>query len=78
MGPIVDRSQEYMLMGDAAIVKMRRLLLEAIENEAMGRTPTGYDPKSYRVRSLRCELPKGADMAAAMGDLVKIDRLAAQ
>lgn len=78
MGPVVDRSLEYMLMGDAAIVKLRRLLLQALDDNAAGKTPMGHDPKSYRVRSLRCEMPKGADMAAAMSDLVKVDRLAAQ
>ncbi|MGE3248495.1 MAG: hypothetical protein AB7J19_19415, partial [Beijerinckiaceae bacterium] len=60
------------------IVKLRRLLLQAVDDNAAGKTPMGHDPGSYRVRSLRCELPKGADMAAAMNDLVRIEKLAAQ
>ncbi len=78
MGPIVDRSREYMLMGDAAIVKLRRLLLSALDDHAAGAPPMGQNPKSYQVRSLRCELPRGADMAAAIADLVKVEKLAAQ
>ena len=78
MGPIVDRSQEYMLMGDAAIVKLRRLLLQAVDDLAAGKPAMGLDPKSYRVRSLRCELPRDADMAEAINDLVTVEKIAAQ
>lgn len=78
MGPIVDRSGEYLLMGDAAIVKLRRLLLEALDSHVAGKPVMGLDPASYRVRSLRCELPRGTNMAEAMGGLVRVDKLAAQ
>lgn len=78
MGPIADRSLEHLLMGDAAIVKLRRLLLQALRDHADGRPLMGIDPKSYRVRSTRCEMPRGADMAAAMEELVRVDKVPAQ
>ena len=78
MGPIVDRSLEHLLMGDAAIVKLRRLLLQALRDHADGKPLMGIDPRSYRVRSTRVELPRGADMAAAMSNLVRVDKVAAQ
>lgn len=48
MGPIVDRSQEYLGSTDRAIVTMRRLLLEAIDAAAQGETPRGADPATHR------------------------------
>src|SRR3954469_7138393 len=54
MGPIVDRPREYLLQGDAAIVKLRRLLLKALSDLHDGKPVMGLDPASYRVRSIRC------------------------
>ncbi len=70
MGPIVDRSREYLLAGDAAIVKLRRLLLQALRDQAEGKPPMGLDPKSYRVRSVRCELGRDVDVAERISQLV--------
>jgi hypothetical protein len=78
MGPIVDRSGEHLLMGDAAIVKLRRLLLQALRDHADGKPLMGMNPASYRVRSTRCEMPRGFDMASHMGDLVRVEKIAAQ
>ncbi len=78
MGPIVDRSGEHLLMGDAAIVKLRRLLLQALRDHADGKPLMGMDPESYRVRSTRCEMPRDFDMAAHMGNLVRVEKIAAQ
>ena len=66
MGPIADRSQERLLIGDAAIVKLRRLLLQALDNHAAGKPLPGMDPASYRVRSTRCAVPKGEAFAETM------------
>ena len=74
MGSIVDRSRERLLIGDTAIVKLRRLLLQALRDCEDGKPPLGLDPRSYRVRSLRCELPPDANMAELMTDLVRLDR----
>jgi hypothetical protein len=78
MGPIVDRSLEHLLMGDAAIVKIRRLLLQTLKDHAAGKPLPGMDPKSYRVRSTRCELPKGAPFADSMGERVRTAKVAAE
>jgi len=48
MGPITDRSQEHLGTSDKAIVAMRRIMLEAIQDVAEGRTPRGVDPRSQR------------------------------
>jgi phthalate 4,5-dioxygenase oxygenase subunit len=57
MGPIADRSLEHLLPCDAAVVKIRRLLLQALDNHAAGKPLPGMTPESYRVRSIRCEAP---------------------
>ena len=74
MGSIVDRSRERLLIGDSAIVKLRRLLLQALRDQRDGRRPLGLNPASYRVRSLRCELPPDAKMSELMHELVRVDR----
>jgi hypothetical protein len=70
MGPISDRSQEHLLITDAAIVKIRRLLLQTLKDHAAGKPLPGMNPRSYRVRSVRCELPKGAPLDS-MAERVK-------
>jgi phthalate 4,5-dioxygenase oxygenase subunit len=78
MGPIVNRSRERLLVGDSAIVKLRRLLLQTLRDQKNGVRPLGLDPGSYRVRSLRCELPPDANMSKLMQDLVRVDRKPAE
>ena len=41
MGPIVDRTLDHLSSSDAAIVHTRRILLDALEDAAGGRTPLG-------------------------------------
>ncbi len=55
MGPIADRSKEFLFVGDAGIVRIRRLLLQALRDLADGKPLIGMDPRGYRVRSFRCE-----------------------
>ena len=71
MGPIVNRSREHLLPGDAAIVKLRQLLLQALRDHEAGKQIPGGDPRSFRVRSLRCELPRDADMSQLITTLVR-------
>ena len=78
MGPISDRTLEHLLVSDTAIVKIRRLLLQTLKDHADGKALPGMDPKSYRVRSARCELPKGAPFADSMGERVRVDKVAAE
>lgn len=44
MGPIVDRSQEHLSTGDKAVVRVRRMLLQAVGEFMEGRPPMGTDP----------------------------------
>ena len=69
MGPITDRSLEYLASTDIAIVKARRRLLEAAQ--ALGRAGVlpGLDPATHRVRpaSLVSQHPHLAEAAAEAG-----------
>jgi len=47
MGPIVDRSKEFLGSSDKAIVTMRRLLLEAIKAVEAGDMPRGSRPHEH-------------------------------
>jgi nitrite reductase/ring-hydroxylating ferredoxin subunit len=73
MGPIADRSAEHLLACDAAIVKIRRLLLQTLKDHSAGNPLPGMRPESYRVRSTRYEAPRGAPFAAIMNERVRID-----
>ncbi|HEX9810188.1 MAG TPA: Rieske 2Fe-2S domain-containing protein [Alphaproteobacteria bacterium] len=74
MGPIADRTAEHLLIGDTAIVKIRRLLLDTLKDHAAGRPLPGLDPASYRVRSVRYEAPKTVPFTEEMVDrLVRVD-----
>jgi phenylpropionate dioxygenase-like ring-hydroxylating dioxygenase large terminal subunit len=71
MGPIADRTQEHLLLTDTAIVKIRRLLMQTLKDHEAGKELPGMNPRSYRVRSVRCELPKGAPFADSMAERVR-------
>ena len=72
MGPIVDRSKEFLGTSDKAIVAMRRLLLEAISVNEGGGTPRAVDPATYRkVRAYDRVVPAGQDWRKVMeNDLI--------
>jgi hypothetical protein len=74
MGPICDRSKEFLGTSDKAIVAMRRLLLDAIAVNEKGGTPRAVDPKTYRnVRAYDRLVPAGQDWRTVMEkDLVAI------
>ena len=74
MGPICDRSKEFLGTSDKAIVAMRRLLLDAIAVNERGGVPRALDPKTYRtVRAYDRVIPAGADWQKAMEkDLVAL------
>jgi phthalate 4,5-dioxygenase oxygenase subunit len=75
MGPIADRTAEHLLACDAAIVKIRRLLLQTLKDHAAGKPLPGMRPESYRVRSTRYTMPKDAPVAETMNERVRIDAL---
>jgi phthalate 4,5-dioxygenase oxygenase subunit len=72
MGPVADRTKEHLLASDAAIVKIRRLLLQMLKDHADGKTLPGLDPRSYRVRSTRYEAPKGAPFLDTLKDRMRV------
>lgn len=60
MGPIVDRSREYLGTTDRAIAAARQLLLEATYDVAEGVVPRGVDPEPSReVRGADLRAPRG-------------------
>src|SRR5262249_13369959 len=75
MGPVADRTLEHLGISDSAIVKIRRLLLQALKDHAAGKPLPGTDPRSYRVRSARYQAPSGASFAETMERHVRIDAL---
>lgn len=51
MGPIVDRSKEFLGTSDLAVVQLRRLLSEAIDAVERGQKPRGVEPATHaRIR----------------------------
>jgi hypothetical protein len=48
MGPVSDRTREFLGTSDKAIVAMRRLLLDAIEINEKGGNPPGLRAESTR------------------------------
>jgi nitrite reductase/ring-hydroxylating ferredoxin subunit len=77
MGPIADRTRETLGVGDTAIAKIRRLLLQTLHDVAAGREPPGLDPASYRVRSGAFTVAKGQSFAVALDQCVRIGAPAA-
>jgi phenylpropionate dioxygenase-like ring-hydroxylating dioxygenase large terminal subunit len=63
MGPIADRSEEFLGTSDAVIVRARRLLLEALRDHAAGKLPFGLDQAlDYsRIRALAIRMPGQID-----------------
>ena len=62
MGPICDRSKEFLGTSDKAVVAMRRLLLDAVAVVEKGGVPRGVEPASYRdIRPHDRIVPPGED-----------------
>jgi len=65
-GLIADRTRELLGQTDLGVVRFRRMMLEAADDHAAGRTPHGVTaPEAYRVRS-------GDAMAAAATPLTEV------
>jgi phthalate 4,5-dioxygenase oxygenase subunit len=62
MGPIVDRSKEFLGTSDKAIIAMRRLFLEGVDAVETGGQPRGCNPKEYRhIRAYDALIAPGQD-----------------
>jgi phenylpropionate dioxygenase-like ring-hydroxylating dioxygenase large terminal subunit len=61
MGPIVDRSQEYLGPADKAIIAMRRLLLQAIKTVEAGGDPPAADASYWGIRAVERMVPEDQD-----------------
>jgi hypothetical protein len=59
MGPIVDRSREYLGPADRAIIATRRLLLEAVKTVERGGSPPAADTSYYHLRAIDRIVPEG-------------------
>jgi phthalate 4,5-dioxygenase len=66
MGPVVDRSQEYLGPADKAIITMRRLLLQAINTVEAGGDPPAADDSYYRLRAVERIVSDGVDWREEM------------
>ncbi len=51
-------SEEYLGSSDTAIIKARRMLLQAVRGLEQGREPPGLEAEQQRVRSVSIMLPK--------------------
>jgi len=63
MGPISDRSREYLGSSDAVIVRARRMFFDALDAHAKGELPFGLDQAiDYRaIRALAVRFPQGTN-----------------
>jgi phthalate 4,5-dioxygenase oxygenase subunit len=69
MGPIADRSKEYLGSTDRAIATLRRMLLDATEAVARGDIPPGADPQTHRsIRPYDGLVPPGATWRETFAD----------
>ena len=71
MGPIADRTKEHLLLSDMIVVRLRRLLLQTLEDMKAGKPLPGMAASSYRVRSTRYEAPVGVAISNDMAQLVR-------
>ena len=63
MGPIVDRSREFLGSSDAVIGRARRMLLTALQEHANGKLPFGLDGgvDYSAIRALAIRMPAVLD-----------------
>src|SRR5581483_7391860 len=73
MGPVMDRTNEHLGTTDAAIIQVRRKLLNAAKAlRDRGITPPGVDePELYGVRSASVVLPRSADWLVETAETLK-------
>jgi hypothetical protein len=71
MGAIADRSIEHLGSSDSAVIRVRRLWLQAVQDRRNGLPPLGVDhPDSYRVRATGFVIGKEQDWTTAAVDWI--------
>lgn len=55
MGPIVDRSKEYLVPSDGAVIRLRKRLLESVRLNEAGKDPLGLSIADYSTVRARAE-----------------------
>jgi phenylpropionate dioxygenase-like ring-hydroxylating dioxygenase large terminal subunit len=71
MGPIVDRSQEYLCSADQAIVRVRRQLLDEVRGFMNGKTPKSSQSDTMSYKDIRAV---GGRLASMSDDWRQIPR----
>ncbi|WP_050631613.1 Rieske 2Fe-2S domain-containing protein [Bradyrhizobium viridifuturi] len=71
MGPIVDRSQEYLCSADQAIVRVRRQLLDEVRGFMAGKPPKSGQSETMSYKDIRAV---GGRLASAAEDWRQIPR----
>ena len=62
MGPVVDRTREYLGTSDAVIVRARRMLFDALRDHAGASCRSGSTGLDYRrIRALAIRFPPGTN-----------------
>ncbi len=71
--PICDRSQEHLGSSDKAIIAMRNLLLEAVNDVEQGKAPRGSTPVSQRqMRAFDKVIPPNSDWKKEFADDLRV------
>ncbi|MBV9324054.1 MAG: Rieske 2Fe-2S domain-containing protein [Chloroflexi bacterium] len=71
MGPIADRTDEHLGSSDSALIQVRRLWLNAVDERARGGIPLGIaSPHGYRVRATEFVIDAEEDWTSAAADWV--------
>ena len=70
MGPIIDRSREFLVATDKAIVQARRRLMHAAQASSKGEPPPGLEPATHRVRSASLVKPSTVPLSEVVRDVV--------
>ena len=68
MGPIVDRTKEFLDPSDMAIVTTRKLLISAVSTVRDGGDPPGIAPTYYKIRAAESVIPYDLDWREALMD----------
>jgi phthalate 4,5-dioxygenase len=71
MGAIADRSKERLGSSDSAVIRVRRLWLQAIQDQQNGAAPLGIErPETYRVRATGFVIDREMDWTAAAAEWI--------